>query len=108
MGESGSAEEAWDVYGITDRKLFEDDRGGGLERMGVQDDSMGFCDDLYLINKITCSLALFVISYERAVGDGEGEGMGLGVVDFLDGEVRDEMEAFVEGRKGCSGGEEGL
>ena len=100
VGGAERAEEAWDVYGITNKKLFDEDRGGGLERMGVHDSSMEVCSDLYLINKITCCLALFVIQYERSVGEGEGVGMRLGVIDFLDSEVMGEMEAFVEGRKG--------
>ena len=96
-GGKGRREELWDVYGITDRALFEGDKGEGLKRLGVENDSLKFCDELYLVNKITAALAMFVVKYERAVEEGEGEGMGLGVVDFVDRGVLEEMERFVRG-----------
>lgn len=103
----------WDSYGLVNKPLFEGDPGGCVDKVAkliskekkknsqqqgrLQDDSKEFARKLYLVNRIECMMALYVLKYERAASlpDKSQDFAAMGKVDFIDSSILSQMESFV-------------
>ena len=102
----GSWGKMWDVYGITNKSLFDGDKEGGVDAVAemrkevITDESVSMLEELYLSTRIGCLLGLFVVQHEAGlVAENKIEGMG--VVDFLEDEVVEVLRSHgVEGVEG--------